>query len=95
MYLSRIHIVGYAVVDLILVQVRKVYSAATLSSSACMRECVYICLCVACSHLFVNNGDAFVCACTMRMMMSALYCLSTTCKIYWKSDAISWLDLCL
>jgi hypothetical protein len=29
------------------------------------------------------------------MMMSALYCLSTTCKIYWKSDAIFWLGLCL
>jgi hypothetical protein len=29
------------------------------------------------------------------MMMSALYCLSTTCNVYWKSDAISWLDLCL
>jgi len=43
-YLSQIHIVGYAVVDLILVQVRKECSAATLSSSACTRECVYVCV---------------------------------------------------
>ena len=38
LYLSQIQSVGYEVVDLILVQVRKEYSAATLSSAACTRE---------------------------------------------------------
>jgi hypothetical protein len=61
-YLTLIHIVGYEVVNLILTQVRKEYSAANLSSSACMRECSLLtsvceqwgCVCVC---LYNANDD--------------------------------------